>query len=78
MWAMWAMRLQVSRSHDTQLRSHDLVGNVGNQKQIAHIAHKHAGRGQRGGGFVGHVGNVGIPTKVGGARLYARPYVLCA
>jgi hypothetical protein len=73
-WAMWAMRLRVSGKPDTR----SIVGNVGNRKQIAHMTHKHAGGGVGAGEFVGNVGNVGIPTKVGGARLYARPHVLCA
>ena len=71
---MWAMRLQVSGKPDTR----SIVGNVGNRKQIAHMTHKAWAWGQGAGEFVGNVGNVGIPTKVGGARYYARPYVLCA
>ena len=72
------MPTQVSGNHDTQPCARRLVGNVGNRKQIAHMTHKHAGGGMGAGAFVGNVGNVGIPTKVGGARYYARPYVLCA
>ena len=65
----------VGYAHAVMTCGHDFVGNVGNRKQIAHIAHKHAGGGV---GAVGHVGNVVMPTQVGGARLYARHTVLCA
>jgi hypothetical protein len=71
-------------------RSHDFVGNVGNAFAIPFVGNvgnlfcncphdpQAWGRGRGGTGVVGHVGNVGIPTEVGGAPLYARLYVLCA